>query len=241
MADRATYPGPRPKVTGGKRGWPKGKPRGPKSATTRARISAAQRARWADPEVRARISAAKADPEVRARMSAAQRARWADPEVVEAAVERARSVSQLYADLGTLQAVGDRLGITRERVRQILNQAARYGVAVRTTAERNAEQHAKHEARIAITRAGTRLARQAREDEWHSRLIFVCRRLGYVPSGKWLIRNERNLYAWMGRNGGVRALLDRVAVDTGLPRQPHGNSGKTRPRRRLRTTREAAA
>jgi hypothetical protein len=73
-----------------------------------------------------------------------------------------------------------------------------------------------------------RLARQAREDEWHSRLIFVCRRLGYVPSGTWLIRNERNLYTWMGKNGGVRALLDRVAVDTGLPRQPHGNSGKTR-------------
>ena len=51
------------------------------SVEVRARISAA----LADPEVRARRSAAQrkacADPEVRARRSAAQRKAWADPEV----------------------------------------------------------------------------------------------------------------------------------------------------------------
>ena len=63
-------------------GWPKGKPR---SATTRAKMSAASNAAWADPAVRAKMSAASkaawADPAVRAKMSAARKAAWADPAV----------------------------------------------------------------------------------------------------------------------------------------------------------------
>ncbi|HEV2365190.1 MAG TPA: hypothetical protein VGS12_13445 [Caulobacteraceae bacterium] len=56
-----------------------------RSAATRAKMSAASKAAWADPAARARMSAATkaalADPAVRARMSAARKAVLADPAV----------------------------------------------------------------------------------------------------------------------------------------------------------------
>ncbi len=50
-----------------------------------------------------------------------------EPSKLPSMVERLKHVHQLYEDLGTLEAAGRVIGVTRERVRQILVKGSRLG------------------------------------------------------------------------------------------------------------------
>ena len=92
------------------------------------RRSEGQRRRFADPEVRARMSAARkkawADPEVRARMSAARKKAWADPGSIRRRENRGNLVCEACAQGNCLACDGDNcrcvcaLGMDRPRVRR---------------------------------------------------------------------------------------------------------------------------
>jgi hypothetical protein len=150
--------------------------------------------------------------------------------------ERTREVETLYEALGTLQAVGDHLGISRERVRQILAIGRQNGTT--TVIPRLAQLEQTKRKRESVWEAQSE--RKNALDPIRG-LYELAANLGYVPStttlqwgsepgaqqrgmrGPYYALYQR-LYHALSRSGlGVRAFLDEVSEITGLPceRRPH--------------------
>ena len=144
-------------------------------------------------------------------------------------IKRLEEVANLYVQMGTLQAAGELLGVTRERVRQILARGRALGLHnIWPGEERRAVKVAEDEAKA------EERAEQAWERDPVRRLYELSRELGYVPSTTTLQWGHGRTggkhgfhagpyYAILAalRKRGVRApdMLDEISAITGLPRE----------------------